>query len=68
MSQTLISYLDIRFSVHATENPDKVFEAVHHLFPPNHVDDVVFKKAKLKGHYGNPITLFETRIKKKEIV
>jgi RNA binding exosome subunit len=68
LSQTLISYLDIRFSVHATENPDKVFEAVHHLFPPNHVDDVVFKKAKLKGHYGNPITLFETRIKKKEIV
>ncbi len=68
LSQTLISYLDIRFSVHATENSDKVFEAVHHLFPPNHVDDVVFKKAKLKGHYGNPITLFETRIKKKEIV
>ena len=68
LSQTLISYLDIRFSVHATENPDKVFEAVHHLFPPNHVDDVVFKKAKLKGYYGNPIILFETRIKKKEIV
>jgi len=68
LSQTLISYLDIRFSVHATENPDKVFEAVYHLFPPSHVDDIVFKKANLKGYYGNPITLFETRIKKKEII
>jgi len=68
LSQALISYLDIRFSVHATENPDKVFEAVYHLFPPNHVDDVVFKKANLKGYYGNPIILFEIRIKKKEIV
>lgn len=68
LSQTLISYLDIRFSVHATENPDKVFEAVYHLFSPNYVDDVVFKKANLKGYYGNPIILFETRIKKKEIV
>lgn len=68
LSQTLISYLDIRFSVHATENPDKVFEAVHHLFPPNYVDDVVFKKANLKGHYGNPIIFFETRIKNKEII
>ncbi len=68
LSQTLISYLDIRFFVHATENPDKVFEAVHHLFPPNYVDDVVFKKDNLKGYYGNPIALFETRIKEKEIV
>jgi len=68
LSQTLISYLDIRFFVHATENPDKVFEAVHHLLPPDYVDDIVFKKDKLKGYYGNPITLFETRIKKKDII
>ncbi len=68
LSQTLISYLDIRFFVHATENPDKVFEAVHHLFPPDYVDDIVFKKGNLKGHYGNPIILFETRIKEKEII
>jgi RNA binding exosome subunit len=68
LSQTLISYIDVRFFAHATENSDKVFEAVHHLFPPDYVDDIVFKKNNLKGHYGNPITLFETRIKKKEII
>jgi len=68
LSQTLISYIDVRFFAHATENLDKVFEAVHHLFPPDYVEDIVFKKNNLKGHYGNPITLFETRIKKKEII
>jgi RNA binding exosome subunit len=68
LSQTLISYIDVRFFAHATENLDKVFEAVHHLFPPDYVDDIVFKKNNLKGHYGNPITLFETRMKKKEII
>jgi len=68
LSQTLISYLDIRFFVHATENPDKVFEAVHHLLPPDYIDDIVFKKDNLKGYYGNPIILFETRIKEKEII
>lgn len=68
LSQTFISYLDIRFFVHATENPNKVFEAVHHLLPSDYVDDIVFKKDNLKGHYGNPISLFGTRIKKKEII
>jgi hypothetical protein len=32
------------------------------------VDDIVFKKNNLKGHYGNPIVIFETRIKEKEII
>jgi len=68
LSQILISYLDIRFFVHATENQDKVFEAVHHFLPPDYVDDIVFEKGNLKGYYGNPIILFETRIKKKEII
>lgn len=68
LSQTFINYLDIRFFVHATENPNKVFEAVHHLLPSDYVDDIVFKKDNLKGHYGNPISLFGTRIKKKEII
>lgn len=60
--------LDIRFFVHATEDPDKVLEAVKHLLPPDYVDGVVFEKASLKGHYGNTITFLETRIKKREIV
>ena len=63
-----IAYVDIRFFVHATEDLNKVVEAVCRLLPPDHVDEIVFKRSSLKGHYGNPITLFETRVKKREIV
>ncbi len=68
MCQTPITYVDIRAFAHATEDPDKVIEAVRHLLPASHVDEIIFKRRNLKGHYGNPITLFETRVKKKEIV
>ena len=66
LSQMSIAYIDIRFFVHATEDLDKVVEAVQRVLPSDYVDDIVFKKASLKGQYGNPITLFETRIKKRE--
>lgn len=68
MSYIPIAYIDIRFSAHATEDMNKVVEAVHRILPANHVDDIVFKRDNLRGHYGNTITLFETRIKKREIV
>jgi len=67
-SQIPITYIDIRFFVHATEDPNKVTEAVRRLLPTQYIDEIVFKSSNLKGHYGNPITLFETRIKKKEII
>lgn len=63
-----IAYIDIRFFAHATEDLNKVIKAVQNVLPANHVDDIVFKRDNLQGHYGNPILLFETRIKKKEIV
>lgn len=63
-----ITYIDLRFFVHATEDQNKVVEAVRRLLPTNHIDEIVFKRSILKGHYRNPITLFETRIKKKELV
>jgi len=63
-----IAYIDMRFFAHATEDLNKVIEAVRNVLPANHVDDIVFKRDNLQGHYGNPILLFETRIKKKEIV
>jgi len=63
-----IAYIDIRFFAHATEDLDKVIEAVQNVLPANYVDDIVFRRDNLQGHYGNPILLFETRIKKKEIV
>jgi len=63
-----IAYVDIRFFVHATEDLDKVVEVVKSLLPSDYIEDILFKKKNLKGHYGNPITLFETRIKEREII
>ena len=68
MCPTHIAYIDVRFSVHATEDPNRVIQAVHRVLPTDYVGDILLKKNTLRGHYGNPITLFETRIKKKEIV
>lgn len=54
--------------MHATEDPEKVKKAVYNLFPANHIDAVIFKKDILKGHYGNPIIVFRTRIKDGEVI
>ena len=63
-----IAYVDIRLSMHATENPEKIKKAMYNLFPANYIDAVTFKKDGLKGHYGNPINVFRTRIKDGEVI
>ncbi len=68
MSQLPIAYVDIRFCVHATEDVDKVVEAVHNILPSDKLEDITFNRSCVEGHYGNPITFFETRIKDKETV
>ena len=68
MSQPSIAYVDIRFFAHATEDLDKVVKAVQNILPSDHVEDITFNRSKLEGHYGNPITIFETRIKDKEMI
>lgn len=60
-----IGYIDIRVFAHATEDLDKVLTAARNVLPPEKVDSVIFRKTNLTGHYGNPIVLFETRIKDK---
>jgi RNA binding exosome subunit len=64
-SKTLVGYIDIRTSAHATEDDDKVLQALHNTLPTGLIETITFKKANLTGHHGNPITLFETRIKDK---
>jgi len=68
LSQLHIAYVDIRLCVHATEDLDKVMEAVHNIFPIDHIEDLTFDKSDIEGHYGNPIIFFKTRIKNKEII
>jgi RNA binding exosome subunit len=68
LSQLPVAYVDVRFCAHATEDVDKVMEAVQNVLPSDHIEDVSFKRNNLEGHYGNPITFFDTRIKGKNIV
>jgi len=68
LSQLPVAYVDVRFCAHATEDLDKVMEAVQNVLPSDRLEDITFNRSNLEGHYGNPITFFETRIKDKETV
>ena len=68
MSQMPIACVEISLFAHATEDENRVIEAVRHLLPAAQVENIVFNKSGLRGHYGNPITLYEKRIKEKETV
>jgi hypothetical protein len=63
-----IVFVEIRVFAHATEDEEKVLAAARSLLPPEFVEKVVVKKTNQTGHHGNPITLFETRIKEKSVV
>ena len=62
-----IAYIDVRVFAHATEDLDRVLGAVRNTLPPGSADTVTFEKTALTGHHGNPITLFEARIKNKKV-
>ena len=64
-SKIPVGYIDVRVFAHATEDMDKVLNAVRNIFPPELIETITFKKTNLAGHYGNPIILFEAQIKEK---
>ncbi len=66
-SKNPIAYIDIRAFAHATEDINRVLNAVRNILPTEHLDAIAFKTSNLSGHHGNPITLIETRIKDKNI-
>lgn len=69
MPQFPIAYIDVRFCVHATEDEENVLEAFHNLLPiENEEDAIEFTETATEGHYGNPITFFESRIKNKNTI
>jgi RNA binding exosome subunit len=68
LSQLPIAYVDVRFCAHATEDLGKVMLAVQNVLPSDNIEDISFKRSNLEGHYGNPITFFDTRIKNKKAV
>jgi hypothetical protein len=67
-SKIPIGYIDIRVFAHATEEVDKVLNAVRNALPAKLVDTITFKKTNLTGHHGNPIILLEARVKEKNAV
>lgn len=66
-SKIPIGYIDIRVFAHATEDTEKVLNAVRNVLPKEAVDTVTFNKSNLTGHHGNPIILLEARIKEKSV-
>jgi RNA binding exosome subunit len=63
-----VAYIDVRTLAHATEDQDKVEEAVLNTLPTQQAHAFILRKSSLTGHHGNPIVLLETRIKDKEVV
>jgi RNA binding exosome subunit len=57
-----IGYVNIRVFAHATENQEKVIQAVRNILPVELGESAVFKKTELTGHHGNPITLIEAEL------
>ena len=68
MSKIPVSSIEVRSFAHATEDPDKVMEATKRIFPTDSLEEVEFRRTSLKGHYGNPITLFEAKIKEEKTI
>lgn len=64
MPKVPITYIDVRAFTHATEDQEKVLKAIHNMLPEELTDKILFKEKRLTGHHGNPIILFETKIKK----
>ncbi|HIE14702.1 TPA: hypothetical protein EYP70_05460 [Candidatus Bathyarchaeota archaeon] len=63
MGKIPISYIDISMFAHATEDEEKVLKAAKAIIPKEEDERVSFKKNRLKGEYGNPITFFKVRVK-----
>ncbi len=54
-----IHHIHFRTFVHATESPEKVRSALAHV-----VGDVEIAENKTSGHFGNPLIILETKLKK----
>jgi RNA-binding protein len=65
-SKPPIGYIDIRVFAHATEDTEKVENAVRNLLPIELAETLIFQKTSLTGHHGNPIILFTAQLTDKK--
>ena len=56
----------MRVFAHATEDAEKVLNAVRNILPMELSENAVFQKKRLRGHHGNPIVFFETKLTNKQ--
>lgn len=42
--------------------------AIHNILPVDEKEEIAFNICVLEGHYGNPITFFDARIKDKQVI
>jgi len=68
LSKLPVAYIDLSFFAHATEEETKVVEAASNLLPKSELENINFRRNNLKGHYGNPIVFFVTKIAEKDVV
>ncbi len=57
-----IGYIGVRVFAHATEDQERVIQALRNILPDDLAKSAVFKKTSLTGHHGNPITIVETEV------
>lgn len=62
MPKTPRDLVEIETYAHATEDPSKVEEAVMNVLLETIRDKIKLEKSELKGHYGNPIIVYRSRI------
>ena len=51
---------------HATEDPEKVKQALSNLFPPSLRETIPIESTNLKGHFKNPIVILSVKLSKKK--
>jgi RNA binding exosome subunit len=68
-SKQQIAYIELRASAHATEDQQKVQNAIQNLISTNETPQLlIFQKTTCTGHYGNPITLITAKLDDKEVL
>jgi RNA binding exosome subunit len=60
--------LTVQASVQATEDAEKVQQAIQNLFPTDLETKLEFKTTKLRGHYHNPILRLETQLTQHDLI
>jgi RNA binding exosome subunit len=64
MKQRLLKSIEVKVFAHATENIDKVKESMKNILPYDF--PTIFQEQKLKGYYGDPITILTVTNKRRK--